>query len=57
MFGPETRGLPDDLIQSLPKEQRVRIPMQKDSRSMNLSNSVAVFVYESWRQLGFVNGQ
>ena len=57
MFGPETRGLPDELIQSLPKEQRVRIPMQKDSRSMNLSNSVAVFVYESWRQLGFVNGQ
>ena len=57
VFGPETRGLPDDMIQALPNEQRVRIPMQADSRSMNLSNAVAVFVYESWRQLGFVNAQ
>lgn len=53
IFGPETRGLPDDFIQSLPPEQRLRIPMLPDSRSMNLSNAVAVFVYESWRQLGF----
>ena len=52
-FGPETRGLPDDFIQSLPPEQRVRIPMLPDSRSMNLSNAVSVFVYESWRQLGY----
>jgi len=57
VFGPETRGLPDELIQSLPNEQRVRIPMQPNSRSMNLSNAVAVFVYESWRQLGFPNAQ
>ncbi|BED90357.1 MULTISPECIES: tRNA (uridine(34)/cytosine(34)/5-carboxymethylaminomethyluridine(34)-2'-O)-methyltransferase TrmL [unclassified Pseudoalteromonas] len=57
VFGPETRGLPDDMIQALPKEQRVRIPMQANSRSMNLSNSVAVFIYESWRQLGFVGGK
>ncbi|KPH62754.1 rRNA methylase [Pseudoalteromonas porphyrae] len=57
VFGPETRGLPDELIQSLPNEQRVRIPMQANSRSMNLSNAVAVFVYESWRQLGFPNAQ
>lgn len=53
LFGPETRGLPDDIINSLPPEQRVRIPMLADSRSMNLSNAVSVFVYESWRQLGF----
>ena len=53
IFGPETRGLPDDFIQSLPPEQRVRIPMLPDSRSMNLSNAVSVFVYESWRQLGY----
>lgn len=53
LFGPETRGLPNDVIESLPKEQRVRIPMMPDSRSMNLSNAVAVFIYEAWRQLDF----
>lgn len=53
LFGPETRGLPDAIIESLPPEQRVRIPMLPDSRSMNLSNAVSVFVYESWRQLGY----
>lgn len=53
IFGPETRGLPDDFIQSLPVEHRVRIPMLPDSRSMNLSNAVSVFVYESWRQFGY----
>lgn len=53
LFGPETRGLPDDVINALPPEQRVRIPMLPDSRSMNLSNAVSVFVYESWRQMGF----
>jgi tRNA (cytidine/uridine-2'-O-)-methyltransferase len=53
LFGPETRGLPDDIIASLPEAQRLRIPMLPNSRSMNLSNAVAVFVYESWRQLDF----
>ena len=53
LFGPETRGLPDDIIESLPAAQRLRIPMLPQSRSMNLSNAVAVFVYESWRQLDF----
>ncbi|QJR80531.1 tRNA (uridine(34)/cytosine(34)/5-carboxymethylaminomethyluridine(34)-2'-O)-methyltransferase TrmL [Alteromonas pelagimontana] len=53
LFGPETRGLPDEIIQSLPAQQRVRIPMLPNSRSMNLSNAVSVFVYESWRQLGY----
>jgi tRNA (cytidine/uridine-2'-O-)-methyltransferase len=53
LFGPETRGLPSEVIHSLPAEQRVRIPMLADSRSMNLSNAVSVFVYEAWRQLDF----
>lgn len=53
LFGPETRGLPDAVIDALPPAQRVRIPMLPDSRSMNLSNAVSVFVYESWRQMGY----
>ncbi|MDP5032779.1 tRNA (uridine(34)/cytosine(34)/5-carboxymethylaminomethyluridine(34)-2'-O)-methyltransferase TrmL [Paraglaciecola sp.] len=53
LFGPETRGLPMDIIESLPAEQRLRIPMLPESRSMNLSNAVSVFVYEAWRQLDF----
>lgn len=57
LFGPETRGLPDDIIESLPKEQRVRIPMLEGSRSMNLSNAVSVFVYEAWRQFGYPNAR
>lgn len=54
LFGPETRGLPMSVIESLPEAQRLRIPMLPQSRSMNLSNAVSVFVYESWRQLGFM---
>jgi tRNA (cytidine/uridine-2'-O-)-methyltransferase len=53
VFGPETRGLPDALLESLPPEQRLRVPMLAHSRSLNLSNSVAVVVYEAWRQQGF----
>lgn len=53
LFGPETRGLPADILDALPKEQKIRIPMQADSRSMNLSNAVSVIVYEAWRQLGY----
>ncbi len=53
VFGPETRGLPMEYLNSLPAEQVIRIPMRADSRSMNLSNSVSVIVYEAWRQLGF----
>jgi len=53
LFGPETRGLPTDLIAALPVDQKLRIPMQPESRSMNLSNAVSVFVYEAWRQLGY----
>lgn len=56
MFGPESRGLPVDVRESLPEQQRLRIPMLSDSRSLNLSNSVAVVVFEAWRQLGFEGG-
>ena len=54
LFGPETRGLPNEIIESLPAEQRIRIPMLASSRSMNLSNAVAVIVYECWRQLDYI---
>ncbi len=53
MFGPETRGLPDTILNTLETSQVVRLPMKANSRSLNLSNSVAVFIYEAWRQLGF----
>lgn len=53
LFGPETRGLPQDVLDSLPSEQRLRLPMRPDNRSLNLSNAVAVVVYEAWRQMGF----
>ncbi|HEY7872930.1 MAG TPA: tRNA (uridine(34)/cytosine(34)/5-carboxymethylaminomethyluridine(34)-2'-O)-methyltransferase TrmL [Rudaea sp.] len=53
VFGSETRGLPQDVLDSLPPEQRLRLPMRPDNRSLNLSNAVAVVVYEAWRQFGF----
>lgn len=53
MFGPETRGLPADVIDSLPMEQRIRIPMMPDARSLNLSNAVAIIAFEARRQMGF----
>ncbi len=56
LFGPETRGLPKDVLEALPAEQRLRLPMQEGNRSLNLSNSAAVVVYEAWRQLGFPGG-
>jgi tRNA (cytidine/uridine-2'-O-)-methyltransferase len=56
LFGPETRGLPREVIDALPEEQRLRLPMLASSRSLNLSNSAAVVVYEAWRQLGFAGG-
>lgn len=54
LFGPETRGLPQEILEALPAEQTLRLPMLKDSRSLNLSNVAAVMVYEAWRQLHFV---
>jgi len=56
VFGPETRGLPAELLAMFPNEQRLRIPMRPNNRSLNLSNAVAVVVLEAWRQLGFSGG-
>ena len=53
LFGCETAGLPGDVLDTIPEAQRLRLPMRPDSRSLNLSNTVAVAVYEAWRQLGF----
>ena len=53
LFGPETRGLPPEILESLPPEQRLRLPLRPNNRSLNLSNAVAVAVYEAWRQQGF----
>src|SRR6185503_13393919 len=56
LFGPETRGLPQSLLDMLPAEQILRLPMRPDNRSLNLSNAVAVLVFEAWRQAGFAGG-
>lgn len=56
LFGPETRGLPAQVLERLGDEQVVRLPMVPQSRSLNLSNAVAVLVYEAWRQIGFDGG-
>ena len=53
LFGPETRGLPTETLDSFPADHILRIPMRSGSRSMNLSNAVSVMVYEAWRQCGF----
>ena len=53
LFGPETRGLPESIRQGLGPDAVLRLPMKADNRSMNLSNSVAVVIYEAWRQTGF----
>lgn len=56
LFGPETRGLPDSMLQALPPERRLRLPMQPGVRSLNLSNAVAVAVYLAWAGSGFQGG-
>lgn len=56
VFGSETRGLPTDLRERFPAAQRLRLPMRPDNRSLNLSNTVAVVVFEAWRQNGFAGG-
>ncbi len=53
LLGPETRGLPRDVLEEFPVEQRLRLPMMPGSRSINLSNAAAIMVYEAWRQCGF----
>ena len=55
LFGSETKGLPEEVRQQIPDQDKIRIPMLKDSRSMNLSNAVSVIIYEAWRQLNFKN--
>jgi tRNA (cytidine/uridine-2'-O-)-methyltransferase len=57
LFGPESRGLPESLLLSFPPERRLRLPMLAHSRSLNLSNTVAIAVFEAWRQCGFSHGE
>lgn len=56
LFGPETRGLPAEVLESVAPAQRLRLPMRPDNRSLNLSNTVAIMVFEAWRQQGFAGG-
>ncbi|WP_229007956.1 tRNA (uridine(34)/cytosine(34)/5-carboxymethylaminomethyluridine(34)-2'-O)-methyltransferase TrmL [Methylophilus sp. Leaf408] len=56
VFGPESRGLPEDIRAQFAPEHRVRLPMLPHSRSLNLSNSAAILLYEAWRQVGFPGG-
>lgn len=56
MFGSETSGLPQAVLDSVPMGQRIRLPMRPQNRSLNLSNAVAVVAFEAWRQMGFVGG-
>ncbi len=56
VFGPETRGLPEEIRAEFAPENRLRLPMLPNSRSLNLSNSAAVLLYEAWRQTGFHGG-
>ncbi len=53
LFGCETAGLPPEVLEAIPEDRRLRLPMRPQSRSLNLSNTVAVAVYEAWRQFGF----
>ncbi len=53
IFGPETRGLPNEILTTFDKKKILRVPMVEDSRSINLSNTVAIFIYEAWRQNNF----
>jgi tRNA (cytidine/uridine-2'-O-)-methyltransferase len=56
LFGPESRGLSSEILGAVPERQRIRLPMMPESRSLNLSNTVAVIIYEAWRQVGFEAG-
>lgn len=56
LFGPESRGLPPEVLDTFPADRRLRLPMRPNSRSLNLSNTVAIAVYEAWRQHGFCEG-
>jgi tRNA (cytidine/uridine-2'-O-)-methyltransferase len=56
VFGPETRGLPGAVLNRIGRENGVYIPMKPQSRSINLSNAVAIVAFEAWRQIGFIGG-
>jgi tRNA (cytidine/uridine-2'-O-)-methyltransferase len=56
VFGSETKGISDEVRNAIPEQNRIRLPMRENSRSLNLSNSVAILVYEAWRQNGFAGG-
>ncbi len=56
VLGPETRGLPPEVLETFAPERKLRLPMQSNSRSLNLSNTAAVLIYEAWRQHGFAGG-
>ena len=56
LLGPETRGLPQEILDNLPQEQRLRLPMRPENRSLNLANTAAIVVYEAWRQNDFRGG-
>ncbi len=56
LFGSESRGLPGQVLERLPRERCMRLPMVQESRSLNLSNAVAIVIYEAWRQIGFQAG-
>ncbi|MBO6655952.1 MAG: tRNA (uridine(34)/cytosine(34)/5-carboxymethylaminomethyluridine(34)-2'-O)-methyltransferase TrmL [Pseudomonadales bacterium] len=57
LFGPESRGLPAEVLGLMPHDRKLRLPMLPNSRSLNLSNAAAVVVYEAWRQLGFATAR
>ena len=56
LFGPETRGLPDEILAEIALDRQIRLPMRPGQRSLNLSNAAAVAVFEAWRQHGFAGG-
>lgn len=57
LFGSETSGIPQNILDEITKDNTIRLPMQKNQRSLNLANSVAIVVYEAWRQLNFINAE
>ncbi len=56
-MGPESRGLPDAMLDTLSQDEKILIPMVPDSRSLNLSNATSVIIYEAWRQMGFAGAK